>query len=171
MSSAITSNIFLDASVIFLLSTAAGVPVFYLMNRFVYPYPELPGALYYNNVLIGDGLIFPVFNALLYYLLAAGNIYWSWIPVLCASAAAMIFTICFMYWRIYINPDNDWSRPVIGKFNGGTVYHAVYFFVQSVVVGVAVFLCVTQGRWTELAYFCGVFSIYGILAAFPEWRP
>lgn len=171
MNSAIINNIFSGTAFVFFISVAAGVPVFYLLNRFFYRSNGLPGALYYNNVLIGDGLVFPLFNALLYYFLSNGKLHWSWLPVLLSMISAIILTSGFIYWRIYINPVNDWSRPVFGKINGAGIYHAVYFFVQSIIAGIAFFLCIFQQSWQELFYFCSVFSIYGMLAIFPEWRP
>ena len=87
---------------------------------------------------IGDCMFLPFFNSLL--------AHYGVIDLIKVNSGYVWFSLIFAilvssFWAIHrknISNVNDWSRPGIGKFNFGGIYHLLFFVIQSFLIFIGI---------------------------------
>ena len=155
---------------IFILTDIIGLLAMAFLNyRFFYN-PKLPGVFHYNNVIIGDGIIFPALNSYLFYQIYIGIIDLKSDIILISIVLSGLTSIVYFIWRVHFNPDNDWSRPQLHKINLGGIYHVGYYFLQLAILLFSFISSIRYLHFKEMIVFSILTGFYLLLALFPTYR-
>lgn len=87
---------------------------------------------------IGDCIFLPFFNSILVYYSILGfineNSGYLWFCIV----FAVLVSFAWGFARKNINTNDDWSRPKLGVFNFGGLYHFIFFILQSFLIFVGI---------------------------------
>jgi len=112
----------------FIITLVLGPGMFYFLCKTLYKKSKLRKYPLYLVDGIGDTVFIPLFNAFVAgYGLRFVN------PVF-SLTLAIVITLGWMTYRLFIEKTVDWSMPKHAKFNFGGWYHIVWFLAESFII-------------------------------------